>query len=265
MFGRRGSASQGRAGAAARARAAPGVLVWRRPAARSPRPAPASAPPAASPPFTNVRRSTLLSCSGPMLSMRALIVGLAAALGLGLATAAAHAAARAPRCTPTTLNTSAMKDGSVTVSPLSGSRDASAANADQLPRGSRARESATSASSARVTRRARGSTARLLAGRRRELRAGASVRARRAGDRARRGGQRRCRAAPARHVRDRRAGSDHAHAGEDLRGRPRRSAERSPRARTCTRRRSPSPCSRRASPRATCSWRRTPVPAKRGR
>jgi hypothetical protein len=61
-----------------------------------------------------------------MLSIRALIVGLATALGLGLATAAAHAAARAPRCTPATLNTSAIKAGSVTVSPLSGSRDASA-------------------------------------------------------------------------------------------------------------------------------------------
>jgi Arylsulfotransferase (ASST) len=63
-----------------------------------------------------------------MLSIRALIVGLATALGLGLglATVAAHAAARAPRCTPPTLNTSAIKAGSVTVSPLSGSRDASA-------------------------------------------------------------------------------------------------------------------------------------------
>ncbi len=48
------------------------------------------------------------------------------ALGLGLAASAAVAAQTAPTCTPATLNTSALKAGSVTVSPLSGSRDASA-------------------------------------------------------------------------------------------------------------------------------------------
>jgi hypothetical protein len=61
-----------------------------------------------------------------MLSIRALIVGLATALGLGLAPAAARAVARAPNCTPAALNTSAIKGGLVTVSPLSGSRDATA-------------------------------------------------------------------------------------------------------------------------------------------
>jgi hypothetical protein len=58
-----------------------------------------------------------------MLSIRALIVGLATA-GLGLVLAAASSAFPAPACTPATLNTSATKAGSVTVSPLSGSRDA---------------------------------------------------------------------------------------------------------------------------------------------
>jgi hypothetical protein len=61
-----------------------------------------------------------------MLSIRALIVGLMTTLALGLAAATAFAAGRAPDCTPTTLNTSAIKAGSVTVSPLSGSRDATA-------------------------------------------------------------------------------------------------------------------------------------------
>jgi hypothetical protein len=61
-----------------------------------------------------------------MFSIRALIVGPATAFGLGLAATAAFAAAPAPSCTPATLNTSAIKAGSVTVSPLSGSRDAAA-------------------------------------------------------------------------------------------------------------------------------------------
>jgi hypothetical protein len=58
-----------------------------------------------------------------MLSIRALIVGLATA-GLGLVFTAASSAYRAPVCTPATLNSSAIKASSVTVSPLSGSRDA---------------------------------------------------------------------------------------------------------------------------------------------
>jgi hypothetical protein len=61
-----------------------------------------------------------------MFSIRALIVGLVAALALALCVAAASAALHAPRCTPSTLNTSAIKGGLVTVSPLSGSRDATA-------------------------------------------------------------------------------------------------------------------------------------------
>ena len=70
--------------------------------------------------------------------MRVRIVGLTALLGLALAapgafaaqpraagSASAHAAGAAPVCEPTTLNTSALLAGSVTVSPLPGSRDAS--------------------------------------------------------------------------------------------------------------------------------------------
>jgi Arylsulfotransferase (ASST) len=65
-----------------------------------------------------------------MLSIRAVIVGTAAAtmtaVGFGLAGAdASTAATRAPSCTPAALNTSAIKAGLVTLSPLSGSRDAS--------------------------------------------------------------------------------------------------------------------------------------------
>jgi hypothetical protein len=59
-----------------------------------------------------------------MLSIRAVIVGLTTAFGLALAAAGASASTPAPSCTPTTLNSSAIKAGSVTVSPLSGSRDA---------------------------------------------------------------------------------------------------------------------------------------------
>jgi hypothetical protein len=62
-----------------------------------------------------------------MLRIRALIVGTSTALGLGLAVAGpSPAAPRAPSCTPATLNTSAINVGLVTISPLSGSRDASA-------------------------------------------------------------------------------------------------------------------------------------------
>jgi Arylsulfotransferase (ASST) len=61
-----------------------------------------------------------------MFSMRAATLGLtAAALGPVLAAGSAAAAESAPTCTPATLNTPATLDGSVTVSPLPGSRDAS--------------------------------------------------------------------------------------------------------------------------------------------
>jgi hypothetical protein len=59
-----------------------------------------------------------------MRSIRSLIVGLTTALGLALAATTAFGATRAPVCTPATLNTSAIKAGLATVSPLSGSRDA---------------------------------------------------------------------------------------------------------------------------------------------
>jgi hypothetical protein len=60
-----------------------------------------------------------------MPAVRVAILGLTALLGLALATPGAHAAGSAPTCEPTTLNTSATLGGSVTVSPLPGSRDAS--------------------------------------------------------------------------------------------------------------------------------------------
>jgi Arylsulfotransferase (ASST) len=60
-----------------------------------------------------------------MPAVRAPILGLTALLGLALVAPGAHAAGSAPICEPTTLNTSATLGGSVTVSPLPGSRDAS--------------------------------------------------------------------------------------------------------------------------------------------
>jgi hypothetical protein len=60
-----------------------------------------------------------------MPAVRVRIVGLTALLGLALAAPGARAAWAAPVCEPTTLNTSALLAGSVTVSPLPGSRDAS--------------------------------------------------------------------------------------------------------------------------------------------
>ncbi len=59
-----------------------------------------------------------------MVSVRVQIAGLAVLLVLVFATGSARAATPAPACAPSTLNTSAQLDGSVTVSPLSGSRDA---------------------------------------------------------------------------------------------------------------------------------------------
>ncbi len=56
--------------------------------------------------------------------MRSLILGPTLALGLGLATVSAAFARVGPTCGPATLNTSALQAGSVTVSPLPGSRDA---------------------------------------------------------------------------------------------------------------------------------------------
>jgi hypothetical protein len=64
-----------------------------------------------------------------MAYVRAPIVGLTASLlvlTLGLATPSASAATSAPMCAPSTLNTSALLDGAVTVSPLLGTVPASA-------------------------------------------------------------------------------------------------------------------------------------------
>jgi hypothetical protein len=58
-----------------------------------------------------------------MLSMRALILGPAVALGLGVFAPAAAAGRAGPTCTPASLDNSALQDGSVTVSPVPGSRD----------------------------------------------------------------------------------------------------------------------------------------------
>jgi hypothetical protein len=60
-----------------------------------------------------------------MLAMRALILGPAATLALLPAIASAAASRSAPSCTPATIDNSAVLSGSVTVSPMPGSRDAS--------------------------------------------------------------------------------------------------------------------------------------------
>jgi Arylsulfotransferase (ASST) len=59
-----------------------------------------------------------------MLSIRALILGPAVALGLGVLAPAATAGQSGPTCTPASLDNSALQDGLVTVSPVPGSRDA---------------------------------------------------------------------------------------------------------------------------------------------
>ncbi len=62
-----------------------------------------------------------------MRCKRALILGPALALGLGFAGLTATAAAQsAPTCVPTSLDNSALQAGALTISPLPGSRDASA-------------------------------------------------------------------------------------------------------------------------------------------
>jgi arylsulfotransferase ASST len=60
-----------------------------------------------------------------MLAMRALILGPAATLVLVPAFASAAASRSAPTCTPATIDNSAVISGSVAVSPMPGSRDAS--------------------------------------------------------------------------------------------------------------------------------------------
>jgi len=60
-----------------------------------------------------------------MFSMRAVILGASATLGVMLTGAAVAAAQAGPMCPPATLDNSALQDGTVTVSPLAGSRDAS--------------------------------------------------------------------------------------------------------------------------------------------
>src|SRR4029077_8668980 len=92
-----------------------------RSAARNPSAVPTMAPAATSPLCRKVRRLSLLCSGGSMLSIRVLMVGPAGALALAFA-ATAHAA---PPCAPRTLGVSAVQAGSVRVSPIAGSRDAS--------------------------------------------------------------------------------------------------------------------------------------------
>ena len=160
-----------------------------------------------------------------MLSIRALIVGLATA-GLGLSVAAAsRRRAGAPTCTPATLNTSAIKAGLVTVSPLSGSRDAdaqtqisflgvpAAAIADVRVVGSQS-----GAHAGRLLAYSQGDGASFVPARPFAEGERVTVRATvRSGGRV---------AAAARQLRDRRAGPDHAHARRrSIRARAERSAE----------------------------------------
>jgi hypothetical protein len=60
-----------------------------------------------------------------MFSIRVVILGVCATLGLMLAGAAVASAQDGPMCPPATLDNSALQDGVVTISPLAGSRDAS--------------------------------------------------------------------------------------------------------------------------------------------
>ncbi len=61
-----------------------------------------------------------------MSSIRALIAGAGAVLGVSLVGAGTAAAASAPSCTPAKMNVSAQQQGAVTLSPEPGGRDASA-------------------------------------------------------------------------------------------------------------------------------------------
>ena len=134
-------------GLAARARRACAAVGVGRGADREPRAR--EGPPAISPPFRNVRRSTLLCCAASMLSMRALILGPAVVAGLGLVAPAAVAGADGP----------GVRSGDARqlgAAGRLGDRLAAgrqprrlAADADQLPRRARAASSARSASSAR--------------------------------------------------------------------------------------------------------------------
>jgi Arylsulfotransferase (ASST) len=88
------------------------------------KPPPASVPAAISPFLRKARLSILLSSSGLILCVRVPILGLSVLWAAGLFAASVRAAVPAPACAPSTLNNSALLDGSVTVSPLPGSRDA---------------------------------------------------------------------------------------------------------------------------------------------
>ena len=249
----------GRCPAAAR-RCARGAPVGRRAAARGGVGAPVvpsaqprdrrARRPRAAPPAISAALQERAPVDSPMLSvsclsMRALILGPAAVAGAGARAracgrvAAARAAGAAPACEPATLNNSALLAGSVTVSPLPGSRDASPQTQISflgVPTGELSRDQRRRL----AHRRARGPAARLLAGRRRQLRAGAGRS--REGEtvtvtRAAADGRRR--AAAARQLRDRLPGHAQHHARDDPPRQPAAKSRASARARTCTRRRSP--------------------------
>ncbi len=169
-------------------------------------PAPASRPPGdRGSLLRKVRLSVLLS--GFMPAVRVRVVGVGVLLGVALAAPGVvaarpagvalladsvqsaraarsarvaqfgHASQSAAACEPTTLNTSAMLAGSVTVSPLPGSRDASPQT--QISFLGRSRRRAEPDQRRRLAhRRAHGAPRGLLAGRRRQLRAGQAVRRR---------------------------------------------------------------------------------------
>ena len=182
------------------------------------------------PRFRNVRRSTLLCCSGIHAFHASSHPGAGAGPRSGVCrpdrhrrgAVSADVRPREPRTTPL------CRPVSVTVSPLPGSRDASPADADQLPRRARERRRASSERDrARAPARTAGPPGGLLAGRRRELRAehGPSSQGERVTVQGAAAGRRRVAGDPRRFV-DRRAGPDQ----HDARARSTRAALRSSRA-----------------------------------
>ncbi len=175
--------------------------------------------------------------AGRCSSMRALILGAAAAAGCwGSPRRPPPPARSAPTCAPATLDNSALQDGSVTVSPLPGSRDASPQTQISFL-GVPARRAERDQRRRLAHGRARGAPGRLLAGRRRELPAVAAVRRRRARDGARATARGRLHADAPRPVRGRTARTRSAPRRRAIHpGSARARSRASARARTCTRR-----------------------------
>ena len=210
---------------------------------------------------------SLIAARGPCSSIRALDPrAVDGAVGLGLAgRRAPPRRSQRPTCVPATLNTSALQAGAVTVSPLPGSRDASAQTQISFL-GVPARSDRPVSVDGLAQRARTRAPARLLPGRRRELRAGAAVRR----GRARRRARARCASAARGAVLDVFA---IAAPGRDQLARPRRSIRAAPRevqsfhSRPDLRppRGDGHGAARRRSRRATSSSRPTPGPARPGR